>query len=429
MSCEIEQLLATEILDSRGNPTIQVSVSLSNGIRVKSSVPSGKSTGTHEAVEMRDHDRHRYNGQGVLKAIENINYTISPALLGINPIDRQSEIDRLLISLDGTEIKSYMGANTIVGVSQAIAYAAAQACELPLYAYLGGVGAKRLPMPMINIINGGKHADNKLEFQEFMIVPVGAPTFSEALRYSVETFNALKQILSDEGHSTTVGDEGGFAPRLKNNEEAFCLLMKAIEKAHFKPGLDIAIAIDPAASSFYKHSRYDLTHSGEDMQSTSDMIVFYEICIRNYPIISIEDGFAEDDWEGFRGLTAAIGNRIQVVGDDLLVTNPKFIQRAIKEKSCNAALIKLNQIGTITETIEAIQLCRKSAWKYIISHRSGETNDPFIADFAVAMDGGQIKAGSVCRGERVSKYNRLLEIEAELGRNAEFENPFTLLSR
>lgn len=425
VSSEIQSIQASEILDSRGSPTLRVCVELENGIRGYSCVPSGLSTGKHEAVELRDHDKHRYQGKGLLKVIDNMKL-LAHSLRGRNPVGHQTELDHLMIELDGSKNKSDLGANAILGVSQAIACAAAQACNLPLYAYLGGVGATRLPMPMINILNGGKHADNNLDFQEFMIVPIGAPTFSEALRYSVEVFNSLKQILQSKEYNTNVGDEGGFAPQLRNNEEAFDFIVKAIETAHFKPGKDISIAIDPAATSFYKKERYDLAKSGKGYETSSEMVNFYEAWARQYPIVSIEDPFAEEDWEGFRVLTETIGHKIQIVGDDLLVTNPEFIKRAIKEKACNAALIKLNQIGTVTESIEAIQLCRKAGWNFVISHRSGETNDTFIADFAVAMGGGQIKTGSVCRGERIAKYNRLLEIETELGKGATFENPFNL---
>ncbi|MBX3710271.1 MAG: phosphopyruvate hydratase [Gammaproteobacteria bacterium] len=424
MSNHIKSIQAFEILDSRGNPTVKVIVTLKNGVVGQSSVPSGLSTGKHEAVEIRDHDKHRYHGQGVKTAVENINFILGPKLIDLDPIDHQADIDYRMIEIDGSKNKSKLGANSILGISQAIACAAAKACNLSLYAYLGGIGASRLPMPMVNILNGSKHADNNLDFQEFMIVPIGAPNYSEALRYTVETFKSLGQILREKGYNTNVGDEGGFAPQLKNNEEAFDLIIRAIEKANFKPGEDVAIAIDPAASSFYKKNEYDLSKSGGGNKSTSDMIVFYELCLKNYPIVSIEDGLDENDWQGFHTLTAAIGHRVQIVGDDILVTNPEFIQRAIDEKTCNAVLIKLNQIGTVTEAIESVQLCRNAAWNYVISHRSGETNDTFIADFAVAMGGGQIKSGSVCRGERIAKYNRLLEIEAELGKGALFQNPF-----
>jgi enolase len=415
----IRSINAAEILDSRGRPTLRVRVELEGGACGTSSVPSGASTGEHEAIELRDGDLTRYGGRGVLKAVANVNKVIAPALIGADA-SRQAHIDRSMIELDGTLNKSRLGANAILGVSQAVARAAAVASGLPLYAYLGGTGAVRLPMPMVNVLNGGKHADSTLDFQEFMIVPVGAHTFSDALRYAVETFEALRTLLHQRGHSTGVGDEGGFAPRLRNNEEACELLLEAITRAGYKPGRDIAIALDPAASSFYANGVYSLARGGQGEKTTAEMITLYKEWIDKYPIISIEDGLAENDWKGFQALTAACGERIQVVGDDLLVTNTRFISRAISEQACNAVLIKLNQIGTVTETIEAIELCRHAGWGYVISHRSGETEDSFIADFAVAMGGGQIKTGSVCRGERIAKYNRLLEIEQELGKAARF---------
>ncbi len=424
MSNKIKLINAMEILDSRGRPTIKVNIELENGIRASSSVPSGVSTGQHEAVELRDHDKSRYDGKGVLKAISHINTLIAERFEGRDPVEQQAHLDELMIRYDGSKNKSKLGANAIIVVSQAIACVAAKTLGVPLYSYLGGVGKRRLPMPMVNVINGGLHADNDLDFQEFMIVPVGAHTFSEALRYSVETFNSLKTILKKKGYNTNIGDEGGFAPQLKTNEEAFDLLLIAIEAANFKPGEQIAIAIDPAASSFYKNEKYDLSESGGGIKSTNEMIELYHGLVKKYPIISIEDGLDENDWSGFRLLTEKIGDHIQIVGDDILVTNPEIIRKAIHEKTCNAALIKLNQIGTVTETIEAIHLCQKAGWNYVISHRSGETTDTFIADFAVAMDGGQIKTGSVCRGERIAKYNRLLEIEKELGNDAIFGNPF-----
>ena len=415
----IRSLQAMEILDSRGQPTLRVHVALDNGMRAVASVPSGASTGIHEAVELRDHNPKRYGGKGVLKACANVNDILAPALIG-SDVREQARIDRLMIGLDGTPNKSRLGANAILGVSQAVARAAAQASGVPLYASLGGADAKRLPMPMLNVLNGGKHADSSLDFQEFMIVPVGAPSFSEALRYAAETFHALQGILKQRGHSTAVGDEGGFAPQLKSNDEACDLIVEAIGKAGYRPGKDIAIALDPAASSFYENGKYRLTRSGQGDKTSSEMTALYKEWIGKYPIVSIEDGLAEDDWEGFRAQTAALGDKVQIVGDDILVTNTRFIARAIEEQTCNAALIKLNQIGTVTETIEAIELCRKAGWGYVVSHRSGETEDAFIADFAVAMGGGQIKTGSVCRGERVAKYNRLLEIEQELGKAAVF---------
>lgn len=419
----ISSLKAIEILDSRGNPTVRVFCTLSNGITGVSSVPSGASTGENEAVELRDGDKKRYNGKGVLKAVENVNNIIAPKIIGIDPF-KQAEIDRIMIELDGSSNKGNLGANAILGVSMAIAQAAAKLAGLSLYQYLGGTGAVRLPVPMMNILNGGKHADNSVDFQEFMVMPVGAPSFAEALRYGAETFHALKKILSDKGYSTGVGDEGGFAPNLSSNDEACEVIVKAIEKAGYKPGIDVAIALDPAASSFYEDGVYNLSKSGQGKKSSDEMIELYKKWIEKYPIVSIEDGLAENDWDGFKKMTEKIGNKIQIVGDDLYVTNTKFIRRGIKEKSTNAVLIKLNQIGTVTETIEAINLCRKAGWGYVISHRSGETEDTFMADFSVAMAGGQIKTGSACRSERIAKYNRLLEIEQELGKSAVFSNPF-----
>jgi enolase len=348
-----------------------------------------------------------------------VNDVIAPALLGMNPA-RQAEIDHLMIDLDGTPNKAKLGANAILGVSMAVARAAATDAELPLYAYLGGTGAFRLPVPMMNILNGGKHADNSVDLQEFMAMPVGAPTFAEALRYGAETFHALKKILAHKGYATSVGDEGGFAPNLKSNDEACEVIVEAIQAAGYKPGVDVAIALDPAASSFYEDGAYNLVKSGQGRKSSSEMTALYKAWLDKYPIISIEDGLAENDWEGFREHTAVLGGKIQIVGDDLFVTNTQFIKRGIAEKSCNAVLIKLNQIGSVTETIEAIHMCREAGWGFVISHRSGETEDAFIADFSVAMGGGQIKTGSACRSERIAKYNRLIEIEAELGQSARF---------
>jgi enolase len=418
MSPRIRLIRAIEILDSRGTPTVRVSVHLEDGIIGTASVPSGASTGENEAVELRD-DAHRYGGKGVRQAVANVNDVIGPQLAGRDP-RQQSQLDRLMIEIDGTANKSKLGANAILGVSQALARAAASSSRLSLYAYLGGTGARLLPVPMMNVINGGKHADSSLDFQEFMIVPRGAPSFSEALRYGAETFQALKTLLRERGHSTAVGDEGGFAPQLKSNEEACELIVTAIERAHYRPGEDIAIALDPAASSFFENGQYRLTRSRQGDKSSDEMTALYRSWLDRYPIVSLEDGLAENDWDGFRAQTIALGGRIQIVGDDLLVTNPIYIRRGIAEKSCNAALIKLNQIGTVTETIDAIQLCRQAGWGFVISHRSGETEDSFIADFAVAMGGGQIKTGSLCRSERVAKYNRLLEIEDELGAAALF---------
>ena len=423
MKATIAAVCAMEILDSRGNPTVRVFCKLDNGISVSASVPSGASTGENEAVELRDGDEKRYGGKGVLKAVRNVNEVIAAKLIGMDP-SRQGEIDRLMIELDGTPNKGKLGANAILGVSMAVARAAAMAADLPLYEYLGDTEATRLPMPMMNILNGGQHADNSVDLQEFMAMPIGAPTFAEALRYGAETFHALKKILAKKGYATSVGDEGGFAPNLKSNDEACEVIVEAIEAAGYKPGKDVAIALDPAASSFFEDGVYNLAKSGHGKKTSAEMTELYAAWIKTYPIVSIEDGLAENDWEGFRAHTAALGDKIQIVGDDLYVTNTKFVARGINEKATNAVLIKLNQIGTVTETIEAIDLCRKADWGYVISHRSGETEDAFMADFAVAMGGGQIKTGSACRSERIAKYNRLLEIEAELGKAAAFGNPF-----
>ena len=422
MKGRIESVRALEILDSRGNPTVRVFLTLDNGITTSASVPSGASTGENEAVELRDDDGRRYGGKGVLKAVTNVNEVIAPQLVGMDPA-RQAEIDRMMIDLDGTPNKGKLGANAILGVSMAVARAAAIVCGLPLYAYLGGPGAVRIPVPMMNILNGGKHAENSVDFQEFMAMPIGSPTFAEALRYGAQTFHALREILKKKKYATSVGDEGGFAPNLKSNEEACQLIVEAIETAGFKPGKDIAIVLDPAASSFFEDGLYHLSKSGQGKKNSAEMTNLYANWVKEYPILSIEDGLAETDWEGFSILTRVLGEKIQIIGDDLYVTNTRFISRGIQEKASNAVLIKLNQIGTVTETIEAVQLCRKAGWGFVISHRSGETEDTFLADFAVAMGGGQIKTGSVCRSERIAKYNRLLEIEVELGKAAIFENP------
>jgi enolase len=422
MSRTIKSVTALEILDSRGNPTVRVFVTLDNGIAVSASVPSGASTGENEAVELRDGDRKRYVGRGVLKAVANVQKTIAPKLVGQDP-SRQAEIDHLMIELDGTPNKGKLGANAILGVSMAVARAAALASGQPLYAYLGGPRAARLPVPMMNILNGGVHADNSVDFQEFMVMPIGAPTFAEALRYGAETFHALKGILKKKGYATGVGDEGGFAPNLKSNDEACEVIVEAISAASYKPGKDVAIALDPAASSFWEDGAYNLAKSGQGKKMSDEITALLASWVQKYPIVSIEDGLAENDWEGFARQTAKLGDKIQIVGDDLYVTNTRFIERGIHEKSTNAVLIKLNQIGTVTETIQAVELCRKAGWGFVISHRSGETEDAFMADFAVAMGGGQIKTGSACRSERIAKYNRLLEIEAELGKAAVFANP------
>jgi len=416
---KIEKISALEILDSRGNPTLSVSVTLANGITASAGVPSGASTGENEAVELRDGDKKRYGGKGVLKAVGNVNKIIAPKLAGMEA-SRQAEIDYRMIELDGTPNKGKLGANAILGVSMAVARAASLDADLPLYAYLGGPGAVVLPVPMMNILNGGKHADNSVDFQEYMAMPVGAPTFAEALRYGAETFHALKGILHKKKLATSVGDEGGFAPNLESNEQAVEVILEAIAAAGLKAGKDVAIALDPASSSFFENGKYVLAKSGQGKKTSDEMISLYEAWMKKYPIVSIEDGLAENDWAGFTKQTATMGDRIQIVGDDLYVTNTKFIARGIREKASNAVLIKLNQIGTVTETIEAIQMCQRAGWRYVISHRSGETEDAFMADFAVAMGGGQIKTGSACRSERIAKYNRLLAIEAELGRRAVF---------
>lgn len=420
----IDAVQAYEVLDSRGNPTVRVSLSLTDSMAVTASVPSGASTGKNEAVELRDGDPGRYGGKGVRKAVAAVNDVIGPKLLGYLP-SRQREIDELMLNLDGTANKSKLGANAILGVSMAVARAAAHAARLPLYAYLGGLAATRLPVPMMNVLNGGKHADNNVDFQEFMIVPVGAPTFAEALRYGAETFHALGKILKSKGYSTAVGDEGGFAPNLKSNEEACELIVKAIEATGRRPGEDVAIALDPAASSFFSGGHYSLDKSGLGEKSSDELIDLFDRWLDQFPIVSLEDCLDEDDWQGFTSMTAELGERVQIVGDDIFVTNPSLIRRGVEQKAANAALIKLNQIGTVTETIQAIDICRSAGWRYVISHRSGETEDSFMADFAAAMGGGQIKAGSACRSERMAKYNRLLEIEMELGASAVMGSPYS----
>ncbi|SNS19194.1 enolase [Humidesulfovibrio mexicanus] len=419
MNRSIRSIDAMEILDSRGNPTVRVFVELEGGVRVAASVPSGASTGENEAVELRDGDPKRYGGKGVQKAVANVRNSIAPVLLGMDSA-KQAEIDRLMIELDGTPTKAKLGANAILGVSMAVARAAAQASGLPLYAYLGGSGAVRVPVPMMNVLNGGKHADNSVDFQEFMIAPIGAPCFAEALRYGSETFHALKGILKKIGLATSVGDEGGFAPNLRSNEEACEVILEAIQTAGYTPGKDVALAIDPAASSFAENGAYNLRKSGQGVKTSAEMVALWKAWADTYPIILLEDGLDENDWSGFAALTRELGERIQIMGDDIYVTNASFVARGIREKASNSVLIKLNQIGTVTETMETVQLCRKAGWTTLMSHRSGETEDSFLADFAVAMDGGQIKSGSVCRSERLCKYNRFLEIERELGGAAKF---------
>ena len=413
---KISGIRAMEILDSRGNPTVRVYLELSDGTQAVASVPSGASTGENEAVELRDGDKKRYAGKGVLKAVENVNKVLAPALLGMNAHE-QSVIDRKMIEMDGTKNKSNLGANAILGVSMAVARAAATSAGIPLYQYLGGAGARRIPVPCMNILNGGAHADNSVDFQEFMAVPIGAPNFREGLRYVAETFHTLKGILKNRGLSTGVGDEGGFAPNLDSNEDVIETIIQAIEKAGFKPGKDIAIAIDNAASSFCTDNKdhYDLKWSGAGKMDSNGLIDLAEEWVSKYPIVLWEDPLAENDWEGFKKFTTRLGDKIEVVGDDNFVTNVRYIARGIKEGTANSALIKLNQIGTVSETIEAVRMCRDAGWRYFISHRSGETTDTFLADFAVAMDGGHLKTGSASRSERLAKYNRLLEIEQELG--------------
>jgi len=415
---KIKKIKAREILDSRGNPTVEVDVVLDNGLIGRAAVPSGASTGTREAVELRDGDKKRYLGKGVLKAVENVNKIISPELIGKDP-NKQKEIDYLMIKLDGTDNKAKLGANAILGVSLAVAKAAAQDEGVSIYQYLGGKDAKRLPIPFLNILNGGKHADNNVDIQEFMIAPFGAPSFKEALRYAAEVYHILKGILKSKGLSTSVGDEGGFAPNLSRNEEAIEIIIAAIEKAGYKPGKDVAIVLDPAASEFYQDGKYLLKADNKNL-SSEEMVDYYASLVSKYPIISIEDGLAENDWNGWRILTQKLGGKIQLVGDDIFVTNPKILAEGIKQGIANAVLIKLNQIGTITETLETIDLAKKAGYTCMFSHRSGETEDSFLADIAVATNAGQLKTGAPARSERLAKYNQLLRIEEELGDKATF---------
>ncbi len=412
---------AMEILDSRGNPTLRAFVYLEDGTRTSASVPSGASTGENEALELRDGDAQRYNGKGVLNAVNHVNTRIAPELCGMQP-EQQAEIDRMMLELDGSDFKKNLGANAVLGVSMAVAKAAAASYQVPLYQYLGGVGSYRLPVPMLNILNGGEHADNSVDLQEFMIMPQGAATFSAALRAGAETFHALKKILHKKNYATSVGDEGGFAPNLGSNEEACDLILEALQTAGYVPGKDIFLALDAAASSFCNKEtkQYEFKWSGGGNKNSAEMLSFYENMCAQYPICSIEDPMDEQDWDGFSQITSKLGDKVQIVGDDLFVTNSRFVQEGIEKNAANAVLIKLNQIGTVTETVEAIQLCQKAGWNYIISHRSGETEDTFMADFAVAMGGGQIKTGSTSRSERIAKYNRLLEIEHDLGKSARF---------
>ncbi|OQX62062.1 MAG: phosphopyruvate hydratase [Desulfococcus sp. 4484_242] len=415
----IEAIVAREILDSRGNPTVEVEVGLSDGSFGRAAVPSGASTGKYEAVELRDKRKKRYRGKGVQEAVDNVNKIIAPALVDMEAMD-QRLIDKTLIELDGTRNKKKLGANAILGVSLAVARAAADALFIPLYRYIGGTNACRLPMPMMNILNGGAHAANNVDMQEFMIMPIGGKTFREALRIGAEVFHALAGVLKKKGFSTAVGDEGGFAPDLKSDEEAIEMILKGIEAAGYTPGKDVALALDPASSEFYENGEYIFKKSDQSVKTGEEMIRLYEDWVSRFPIYSIEDGLAENDWKHWTAMTARLGERIQIVGDDLFVTNTERISRGIKEKAANAVLIKLNQIGTLTETLNAIQMAHTVGWHAVISHRSGETEDTFIADLAVAGNTGQIKTGSLCRSERICKYNQLLRIEEELGEAAVF---------
>jgi len=418
----IEMVFAREILDSRGNPTVEVEVGLSDGGWGQAAVPSGASTGKFEALELRDDDPKRYSGKGVLKAVENVNTTIGPAITGMDPFD-QPLIDTTMIELDGTPNKENLGANSLLGVSLAVARAASDSLDIPLYRYIGGTNARRLPMPMMNILNGGMHASNNLDLQEFMIVPKGGETFKDALRIGAEVFHSLAKVLSDKGFSTGVGDEGGFAPNLTSNDQGIEMILHGIEKAGYRPGEDVVLALDAAACSFYKDGKYTFIMSDQSERDSMRMIDFYTELVDRYPIFSLEDGLDESDWDGWKVLTQKLGDKIQIVGDDLFVTNPERIARGIKESSANAVLIKLNQIGTLTETLQAIEMAHRIGWKTIISHRSGETEDTFIADLSVATGSGQIKTGSLSRSERICKYNRLLRIEEELGGMAIFKFP------
>ena len=415
---KIKKITAREILDSRGNPTVEVDVILDNGIIGRAAVPSGASTGSKEAVELRDNDKKRYLGKGVLKAVNNVNEIIAPQLVGKNPED-QKEIDHLMIRLDGTENKAKLGANAILGVSLAVAKAAAQDKGMSVFKYLGGEEARRLPIPFFNILNGGKHADNNVDIQEFMIAPIGATSFREALRMAAETYHNLKAVLKSKGLNTAVGDEGGFAPNLSSNEEAIQIIITAIEKAGYKAGKDISIVLDPAASEFYQDGRYVLKADNKRL-SSEEMVKYYDKLISKYPIISIEDGLAEDDWDGWQVLTKELGKKIQLTGDDIFVTNPNILAEGIKKGIANSVLIKLNQIGTLSETLETVDMAKKSGYTCVFSHRSGETEDSFLADVTVATSAGQLKTGAPARSERLAKYNQLLRIEEELGSEALF---------
>ena len=415
----IEHVQAREILDSRGNPTVEAEVVLADGAIGRAAVPSGASTGENEAVELRDEDKKRYGGKGVLKAVKNVNDIIAPALQGFDALD-QAEVDRALLELDGTKNKSKLGANALLAVSMATARAAAIQLEIPLYRYLGGPNSRTLPVPMMNIVNGGAHADNNVDFQEFMVVPAGAETFSEALRVGAEVFHQLKAVLKGKGYATSVGDEGGFAPNLRSNEEAVETILESIVKAGYKPGADCLLALDPAASEFYDGKRYVFKKSDKRKLTSDEMVAYWKGWCDQYPIISIEDGMAENDWSGWKTMTDELGERVQLVGDDLFVTNTIFLQKGIDLGVANSILIKVNQIGTLTETLDTVELAQRNKYTTIISHRSGETEDPFIADLAVATNAGQIKTGSLSRTDRTAKYNQLLRIEEDLRGAARF---------
>jgi enolase len=418
MNHTITGIESREVLDSRGNPTVEVEVTLASGVVGRAMVPSGASTGENEAVELRDGDKRRYGGKGVLKAVENVRTTIAEALRGMDASDQRT-IDRTMIALDGTENKGRLGANAILGVSLACARAAATAQDMPLYRYLGGVDAHILPVPCFNILNGGKHAQNSTDFQEYMLVPAGVSSFREALRCGAEVYHALRQVLHDRGAATNVGDEGGFAPSLPSNEAAVEVILEAITRAGYTPGKECFLALDPAATSFYENGRYHLAREGRSLTS-AELVDFFGQWLDKYPIISLEDPLAEDDWEGFHIATERLGKKVQIVGDDILVTNVQFLRRAIQEQSCNSILIKLNQIGTLTETIQTMREAARAGWTAMVSHRSGETEDTTIADFVVAMGNGQIKTGAPARSERVAKYNQLLRIADQLGDSAEY---------
>src|SRR5256885_5523649 len=416
---DIAEIRGRQVLDSRGNPTVEAEVLLGGGGRARAIVPSGASTGEHEAVELRDDDEQRYKGKGVLKAVENVNGEIAEHLGGMDAADQRA-LDAKMIELDGTANKGRLGANAILAVSMAAARASANAFELPLYRYLGGAAANTLPTPMMNILNGGAHADNNVDFQEFMVMPVGAPSFSEALRWGVEVFHTLNVVLKKRGYNTAVGDEGGFAPSVKSNVEAIEVVLEAITKAGYKPGEEIAIALDPAASEFYQDGKYGFKKSDKSAKSSDEMVRFWAQWVNDYPIVSLEDGLAENDWDGWANLTQELGRKIQLVGDDIFVTNIQFLQEGIDKRVANSILVKVNQIGTVSETLDAIDLARRNGYTSVISHRSGETEDTFIADLAVATGAGQIKTGSASRTDRIAKYNQLLRIEEELGGTSRF---------